>query len=261
MVTDFNPYPVSNSRLTAFKKSPKHLIHYLTHRPEPTAAMRFGIAFHMALLQPELFAELYVTEPIINKRTKAGKEIWDQFVIDNPSKEVISVDDMDRINDMIESIMSDPIACDLITNLTHRECDVEWTDSETSVPMRGIIDGIGPDYVIDIKTCSDGTYHKFERDIMNMNYHRQAAIYLDSFIDEQPGSREYYIIAVESSAPHGISIHRLMDEMIIEGREQYRKYLHEYKTWIDLGMPNAGYQYWSALGINDVYLPMWAKTK
>lgn len=254
--TPINPYPVSNSRLNQFELSPKHLLWYLNNRPEPTPAMKFGSAFHMRLLQPELFNDFYSIAPNVDKRSKIGKEIWEQFSTANTNKESISTDDVNRIDAMIEAINDNAHAADLINNLTHREVDSMWIDAVTKAPMRGIIDGIANDYLIDVKTCANARPDKFQRDAWNMNYHRQAAIYMDSY--EIP-KRDFYFIAIEKDAPYGVSVHRLSNELIEIGREKYRKLLVEYQVWIEMEMVRSGYEHWTISGVNDFDVPYWVK--
>ena len=51
------------SRLKVIDKSPLAFQWALRHPREETEAMAFGTAFHLALLEPELFQESYVVAP------------------------------------------------------------------------------------------------------------------------------------------------------------------------------------------------------
>lgn len=218
--------------------------------------MEFGKAFHMALLQPELFKTQYVVAPSIDRRTKTGKDQWTEFMSSvNEYQLTITIDDYKKCHMMIDAVLSNSSAADLVNNLRNRERLINWIDEETGVPMRGIIDGIGQNYIIDIKTCSDANPYKFQKDAINMDYHRQAAIYLDAVISDIP--LDYYLVAIEKDEPYGVSVHRMTDDIIEEGRKQYRKLLYEYKTWADNGMTPAGYEYWDLIGIHEFNKPNW----
>ena len=55
------------SRLKVIDKSPLAFQWALRHPREETEAMAFGTAFHLALLEPELFQESYVVAPEIGR--------------------------------------------------------------------------------------------------------------------------------------------------------------------------------------------------
>ena len=257
MLTLDQVYPVSNSRLTAFKKSPKHLIHYLTEPKEQTPAMAFGVAFHAYLLEPVPFMSRFAIAPNVDRRTKEGKLEYDKFVYEAEDKTIISQSDYNKIQEMTDAIRSNTIAGELISNLIKTELDCRWINEDTGIEMRGIIDGIGIDYIIDIKTCQDAHPMKFGRDAVNMNYHRQAAIYLDSHPERK--NYDYYLIAIERDAPYGCSVNQITEEAINSGRKQYIDMLIEYHTWIENGMPESGYEYWHYNGVFELNLPTWKK--
>lgn len=257
MLSPDQVYPISNSRLTAFRRSPLHLIHYLTKPQESTPAMEFGKAFHMALLQPALFATTYIVAPNVDRRSKAGKDAWAEFQAGlEPGAMTISMDELRRIQDMVDAIMNNSSAADLLSNLTHREHDVRWTDDVYGVPMRGIMDGIGPDYIIDVKTCVDASPDKFQRDAINMAYHRQAAIYMDA---HKP-AKTFYLIAIEKDEPYGVSVHELSPDLIMAGRVTYRHLLNELQGWVEDGCTPTGYEFWHFTGIHNFETPNWMKT-
>jgi len=244
-------YPISNSRLTAFKRSPLHLIHYLTKPKESTPAMTFGSAFHAYLLEPDKFNSLYAVAPDVDRRTKEGKLEFDKFVYESDGKTVLSNSDKSKIVNMTEAVYANPIAAELMSQLTATEVNREWISDGLKMPMRGIIDGIAPDFMLDIKTCMDANPYKFQRDAWNMNYHRQAAIYLDS----DHSILDFYFIAIEKDAPYGVSVHKVTNSMLDKGREIYLDQLIEYKAWADAGCPAAGYEYWHYSGTHEWELP------
>ena len=48
---------ISNSMLGKLKVSPKELVRYFEKGSPTTSAMTFGRAFHLAILEPEVFSE------------------------------------------------------------------------------------------------------------------------------------------------------------------------------------------------------------
>lgn len=251
MLTPDIIYPISNSRLTAFKRSPLHLIHYLTKPKESTPAMAFGSAFHAYLLEPDKFNSLYAVAPDVDRRTKEGKLEFDKFVYESDGKTVLTNSDKTKIVNMADAVYANPIAAELMSQLTATEVNREWISDGLKMPMRGIIDGIAPTFMLDIKTCTDATPKKFQDYAWNMSYHRQAAIYLDS----DHSFKNFYFIAIEKDAPYGVSVHPVSQRMIDKGREIYLDQLIEYKSWADNGCPVSGYEYNSVYGTFEWDLP------
>ena len=250
-------YPVSNSRLSAFKRSPLHLIHYLNGNTKQTPAMAFGSAFHAALLEPDHYATEYLTAPEVDRRSKEGKLAYDKFVYEADGKTVITSDDSKRIQRMVDAIRSNAVANELLTNCLWFEQNAEWVNMETSVPMRGIIDAMSSDYIIDVKTTTDASPGKFIRDAFANYYHRQAAIYLDS--QNQTKRMDYYLIAIEKDEPHGVCVYQLDAEALDKGHEIYLDQVTEYRSWVEAGCPSASYEYWHYAGIHQIELPNYLK--
>jgi exodeoxyribonuclease VIII len=250
-----NPYPISNSRLAAFKRSPAHLIQYLTEDKIQTPAMAFGSAFHAALLEPDLYIANYLAAPEVDRRTKEGKLIYDKFVYEADGKTVISSSDAAKIDAMLTSVLSNSIASELLSSCKQFEAEFTWNNADTGLPMRGFIDAIGPDFIIDVKTTTNADPRPFQSDIFRNQYHRQAAIYLDAI--DHPSHVDFYFIAVEKDAPYGVSVHRLDAQALEAGRKMMIDQLFEYRQWVDAGCPHASYEYWHYAGIYDVELPKW----
>jgi exodeoxyribonuclease VIII len=248
-----NYYPVSNTRLNAFKRSPLHLIHYLENGGTQTPAMAFGSAFHKALLEPDTFTTQYAVAPEVDRRSKEGKLEYDKFVYEAEDKTVISASDYQIITKMVESIRSNAVAHELLSACHSFERNVEWTNFETEVPMRGIVDAMSDEFIIDVKTTTDASPSVFSRDVFRNYYHRQAAIYLDAF--GQTHKLDFYFIAIEKNAPYGVSVFQLDSESIQNGYKLYLEQISEYKAWVEAGAPAAGYDYWHYSGIHQLELP------
>ena len=252
-----NPYPVSNSRLSAFKKSPAHLIQYLTEDKVQTPAMAFGSAFHAALLEPDHFSAMYAIAPDVDRRTKDGKLEYDRFVYESEDKTVLSATDAAKINAMLASVHSNSVANELLSACKQYEAEFKWNNADTGLEMRGFVDAIGPDFIIDVKTTTNADPRAFQSDIFRNQYHRQAAIYLDAISADF--HIDFYFIAIEKDAPYGVSVHRLDQQALEAGRKMMVDQLFEYRQWVEAGMPNSSYEYWHYAGIYDVELPSWMK--
>ena len=71
----------------------------------------------------------------------------------------------------------------------------------------------------------------FEETIIKAKYHMQAAFYLDALQMEN-----YYIFAIEKTAPYGLCVYKMGKSIIEEGRKEYTKGLHIMKKVWDTGI-------------------------
>lgn len=109
---------VSKSSLDQFAKSPAHYKHAIINgnRSAATSAMLLGSAFDTLLLTPDLFQQTYAVVPEVRRGTKA----WDEFVAENPGKQLIKIDEMDQIHAMAIAVKKHPEAAKLLTGGTPR---------------------------------------------------------------------------------------------------------------------------------------------
>jgi len=189
---------------------------YMAAQSYDSPAMLVGRAVHCAVLEPEAFESRYVTQPDFGDlRTKAGKAARDAF---KPfGREVLTVAQRETVSDMARAVRQHDTAARLVRELTHREHSVFWTDAATSLRCKGRLDGVGPGYILSLKTTRQNTPGAFARDYFNMLYHAQAAFYADG---HGAGLPEVTVI-VQNHAPHDVWVFDTPDEAIDEGRRVY----------------------------------------
>jgi exodeoxyribonuclease VIII len=233
---------VSNSMLNLLSKSPAYLRYELDNPSKPTQAMKFGSAFHMNVLQPKEFNKNYAILPKLDKRTKKGKEEYAAFLLSNLDKKVISEMDYEIIEQMTLKLRRDSLVNNLLKN-GETEQIIVWKNSEFNVYCRGMIDYYRQKHgiIIDLKTTQDCSYQAFKKSILKFNYHKQAAYYADAV-----GADEFYIVAIEKTAPYLMNVFQISEGLLREGRKLYRKQLEifshcrEHNYW-----PEYGYDYYN----------------
>lgn len=235
---------LSASALNAFLKSPNHYLAYVSKEIKPTPAMIFGSALHCRILEPEEFENRYAVAPKIDRRTKAGKEAWQGFQMINQGKEILSEIDAIQIETMKEKIDQDPIARDLLDHCL--EYEIEKIDSRGKIPMKGIADGLGSNFVVDLKTTQDSSPEKFKRSAFSFGYHIQAAIYRRIFDVDK-----FFWIAIEKDAPFNIMIFEQGQKARQMSDEFLDRAIDRFIAWD--GSPGS---YES--GIIDLDFPAWA---
>lgn len=212
----------SKSALDLIDKSPAHYIAWLKSDREPTPAQSFGSALHCAVLTPRLYHEQYAIEPNIDKRTKIGKELYQEFIEKSEGKAPITSEQASKIEEMKTALFSHSLASKLITN-GEAEQSFFWID-----PRTGLLCKCRPDYLrydgicIDLKTTEDSRFKSFQRSSYNYRYHVQGAYFIDGiFQATKKECSDFVIIAIEKEPPYGIMVYRLDDLAIDTGRVSY----------------------------------------
>ena len=229
MSREYDQIPaVRRSALWEIRKSPLHYKYAVEHSEEPTEALRFGIAAHKYILEPETFWDEYVEAPKIDRRTKAGKEAYAELIASG--KEPISETDMDTIRAMNEAIRANATAAALI-NGAH-EVTFQWTEAETGEPCKCRVDCLteydGVPYIVDYKTttsCEDGA---FERACRAYGYKLQAAMYADGVFASELEKRWFAFVAQEKKPPYAVRVYFCDDGFVEEGMETFRKLIGIY---------------------------------
>jgi hypothetical protein len=248
-------HEISKSGLDRIHKSPAHFQAWLKNPPEQTPAMAFGSAAHQAILEPAFFKENYVVQPQIDRRTKAGKEEFEAFLINNHGKRIVCKDDYETIAAMIDSVYSHKSASKLLTHGT-AELSFFWQDQTSGVQCRCRPDFLKADGVIvDVKTTDDASPKGFARSIAKFRYHVQAAFYLDGISASKTQKADTFVlIAIEKTYPFAVATYQITDFDMALGRDSYRKNLH---TFAECLKTNTWPAYSSE--IEPIALPAWAQ--
>ena len=236
-VTDLNYYDdhmyMTNSTLKMFiDKCPRAFQHVLDNPIKETAAMKFGSAFHMYILEPGQFDKHYAVEPDgIDRRTTLGKATLLQFNELLGNRMAISHKDYSLIVSMAMQL-TDNKHYSLLDNCTQFEKIYLWKNEVLDILCKGKLDAVNTrdKYIVDLKTTRDASPEAFKETIINQKYHMQAAFYCDAL-----GYKDYYICAIEKSKPHCICVYKISEDMLKAGRLMYTQAIIEYKAYIHGG--------------------------
>lgn len=239
---------IRRSALWKLRESPEKYKWCLEH-PEPaTPALAFGTAAHKLLLEPDAFEQEFAIAPNLDKRTKAGKEAWEQFCAETAGKSILSQDDYDAIREMADKVRSIPLARKLLNGKT--EQPFFFTDMDTGELCKVRLDILaevdGKQTVVDYKTANNAKTEIFNSDIYKHGYHLQAYMYTEAvrqnfLLDEAP---DFIFIVQEKKPPYAVNVIRVTEDVLRAGEECFRELmdtLHECKE--------TGYWY----GYNGVY--------
>lgn len=217
---------LGKSKLMKVLDSPIKFKYALEHPPKPTPSMEFGIALHMAVLEPTKFEKKYSVLPEdFNLRSKANKEIY-QTILDN-GQTPIMFDDFTKIMEMVKSINSVEYAKKALNG--EHEISYYWNDERTNVKLscrpdsrRELVkdkEGI----IVDLKTCSNASTEAFMKDAIRFGYDIQAAQYIEGCNLYYGYPHRFTFIAVEKEPPYAVNILEA-DELFIQyGRDRFRE--------------------------------------
>lgn len=222
---------VSRSELfTILNKTPHHYKYMKEHPTEPTNAMIFGSAAHKFILEREDFSKEYAVAPVVDRRTKEGKERYNQFITESEGKIVINQEDYFKILEMAMAIDSYPDAKTFLTGSC--EQSFFWRDEATGEMCKIRPDCLttvaGKKYIVDYKTtdsCQDG---HFERSAKKYGYQMQAGMYREGMFENTFDEYGFVFVAQEKTAPYAVRIYICSDGYMDEGFTQFREALGIY---------------------------------
>lgn len=257
---DYRAHPsLSQSEFAWLLKSELHF-QYRKDLTKETEAMRFGTAFHKAVLEPTEFKTSYGVLPEFwgttqdgkpSTQSKDAKEKKRIFLEKNKDKLWLSDDDMSRLTFMLNS-MSNNEDINELGLLAGGESEVVAVWERNGVACKGRIDKFFPNHpkfgrlIVELKSASDASEESFAKEMHKRHYDHQAAFYDYAFKPDN-----YLAVVVESSFPCPIGIYNLKPWLEL-GNKKNEKCFERLKnctntsTW-------AGY----TRGVKDSMPPSW----
>jgi hypothetical protein len=210
--------PVSFSRLKHIGRSPAHYLHNLQHGLDETLSMRIGKGTHALVFGTP---EVVVFTGTRRAGTPAKPSPWDLFQREHARKCILNQREHALAVSMARAITSDLIADPLLFAAgTEHELRLEW--SFFGRKCSGVLDAIGPSALCDLKVVKEADPKWFGYQVRRMGWHAQVAWYRDGAEAAGLGGREPYLVAIESEAPHVVTVFHLNDADYAAGQRQYR---------------------------------------
>lgn len=247
---------LNKSRLFKLSISPQWFKYCEEHPEEDSDSLIFGRAFHKYVLEPKDFNKEFAVIPIFDKRTKIGKKLYEDFLLDNQGKEIITEDQYLTIIGMQESIMRNKYARALLKP-GEIETSYYWTDDVTGIECK-----VRPDclrefeekiLVTDLKSTNSAKTDDFRKDCVKFGYDLQAAMYKLAVEKETGKQVDFVFIVVEKKPPYMVNILQADNLFLERGLSLFREYIGIYKECLDSG-DWYGYNGFSG-EINNLALP------
>lgn len=224
---------ISKSRLAKMSVCPQYFKWCEDNPQEPSEDLIVGSAFHKLVLEPDTFGQEFVVMPIIDRRTKQGKELYEQFVLSSEGRSVITQDQYDTICAMRDSVLSNKYAVALLKGVHEQSFYTEDEFTKERVKARpdcyrNVQDRI---VITDLKSCRSAISEDFMRDVVKFSYDLQAYMYsmiISNVMKVPQENVDFVFIAVEKKPPYMINILQA-DQFVLErGEALFREYIGKY---------------------------------
>lgn len=201
---------------------------------EESFALRFGRAFHCAVLEPDVFSATYTVLPADAPRrcehlrgaktksdaTQFSLDWWDAWEAENRGKEMLTANAFDLATRMAKRLRQQPIALgrgavvNVATLIDDADCEKEltavWLDEEASEAAGVEVWNtcrfdfcIARTWPFDLKTCEDASHEAFMRAMYRHYYFTQGAHYTEALrvlTGKKPNPLGF--LPVEKGRPH-----------------------------------------------------------
>lgn len=242
-----NELYLSYSALSAFRKSPKHFVDYKLEVKEETDSMTLGKAFHCLVLEPHKFDAEFSIAPECDRRTKAGKELYESFLKTSEGKTVLSRGSYDTAVDMAVAVLTNDESKRLIENTVSREKKIFF--ERYGFKFLSILDGLGSSFVFDLKMMPDADPRKVQREIISRCLWLQGGMYLEALEQDL----DYYIIAVDKSG--NVSVHYILQGLLEYGKGEFKRLCADFEDCLSTNSWSRSYDYRSHNGIYPIDKP------
>lgn len=217
---------ISSTSVRKALKSPHafYRCHVLDLDREETPAMKFGTAFHMAILEHERFREFYVVQPEFSGTgMRERKANW--LAAQNHHAVILKQDEYDDLMGMMESVSNHAEAKELLTN-SQTEQSGMFRDPDTGILCKFKADFLhtGHNVLGDVKTTLDCTHDAFSRTIFNQRYDIQLYMYcLGASLIMEKKIEHPVFLAIEKKAPYEVALYQADNEMMMKAERDYKK--------------------------------------
>ena len=255
------PYASSHRLKTMANAGIEQVWHDIENPPSPSPAMALGSALHCLVLDQQSFNRDYIVAPKVDRRTKAGKQEWEDFQVVAGKRTVLTEDQHATAKWMAGSIINhhwweDTIPSQIETNprnMTERS----FIFKHREIPCKARIDYLHDGLLLDIKTTSgDLSINSLTRTMANYGYAEQLAFYLLAATTCGVPVNRVVVGFVRNVAPHNVRFVEIDPEWltaatgVIEGRlNEWGAHMNHLQTHNHLQD--------SFVGCDDLEMPAW----
>jgi hypothetical protein len=205
-------WPVlSQTTLKAGRKSMAHLKAAVDGERviEPTDDMVLGSALHTVFLEPEMA----ITRVVCWDGGARRGSMWKEFQDEHAGKIILTEGQHAKLIGMSRSLRAHPIVREWVGRI--EAVEVSCIGEIEDVLMKGRVDALTDNPLIDIKKVSDGDRRKFTNLAVEFGYHIQAAVYTRLF-----NRCRFILMTVEDQPPFDVVPYELSSQFIGQGEDE-----------------------------------------
>lgn len=213
--------PLHFSKLKWMSKSAAHYRYALDHPMKQTKAMLLGGA---------LDALVFKTKEVVtfdggSRRTKAWTTFEEQS---DPESVLLLPPERAQVDGMLAALQSNSAAMELLSGETQRTLKWRINDRE----CEGTPDVFDTGKVVELKSTINANPNKFQWDARNRGYHAQLAWYWNALntLKLTANDAKCWIVAVESTPPHSVTIFKLTEGAMLEGAKMWCSWLERLRV-------------------------------
>lgn len=218
------------------------------HPPTPKREYDLGKVAHALILGKG--EDFYVVDDVTDWRTKAAQAKRDKARADGLIP--ILGHEYTAACSMMLAVRASPAA--QLFNLGEAEVSLSWVDEQTGVPLRGRVDWLHPNAIVDVKTCEKASPAAIRRAVYDFGYTIQAAAYSEGVRANGLGAQPFIFVFVEKTAPHLVTVAQLDEDAYAYGERRWRDAIDLYDACVQADNWPA-----YAADIETISLPAWAK--
>ncbi len=216
---------VRYSHLKHIGRSPAHYLHAVTSEREDSGPMRIGRLVHQHILGAMPDDE---DGAIVVYDGERKGNVWKEFATLHAGCDIVTRKEYDAALPIASAVRHNALAMSLIDG-ARCEQPLLWSAGGRAMSSRP--DAYRPGgALMDLKTTNDASPAAFQRQIMKMAYHAQAAMYQDALASLGIATTGAYLVAVETKAPYPVTVFELAPSMLDLGRRTYRGWLETLRT-------------------------------
>lgn len=246
---------LSSHQLKEFMRSPAHYKALFERKHKASKAMEIGTCIHMALLEPDRFESSLNYEESCDRKSKAGKELYDQWlqalkpddiVVSGRTSRPVELDniiitarDVDNLRGMQRAYYKHGWVSQVHTDGSEHQNELSVFQEFEGVSLRSrfdkVIDGR---ILVDLKKTQDANPNTWKYDFKRYGYGYQMAFYRFMFYLEYGQYPEHVVVvAIEENYPHAVVAYEIpswdldsFEDTVIQGIRRFKE-CFDADTW------------------------------